>query len=144
MFMLFLLSIFHVSNDDICLSNVVYHEARSEPIIAQLAVARVTINRLHHNEYPDTICKVVWQKNQYTWTSKLSKKQITYDYKSLMIAKYAIHERYIINGLNHIGLDLNIPLKNAMFFSKGGFNNKRLKYVDKIGVHKFYKIKVEF
>lgn len=51
-----------------CLALNVYHEARGEPIEGQLAVALVTMNRVRHERYPDTVCKVVWQPRQFSWT----------------------------------------------------------------------------
>ena len=51
-----------------CLALNVYFEARSEPIAAQFAVAQVTINRVVSDKYPDTVCDVVWQKKQFSWT----------------------------------------------------------------------------
>lgn len=54
-----------------CLALNVYFEARSEPLIGQFAVAQVTVNRLHSNDYPDTMCGVVKQRNangcQFSW-----------------------------------------------------------------------------
>ncbi len=51
-----------------CLALNIYFEARSEPVDGQLAVAFVTINRLHSRRYPNTVCGVVWQKRQFSWT----------------------------------------------------------------------------
>jgi len=51
-----------------CLALNIYFEARSEPIDGQLAVAFVTINRLQSRRYPNTLCGVVWQKRQFSWT----------------------------------------------------------------------------
>ena len=45
----------------ICLAMAVYHEARSEPPIGQLAVAQIVLNRVEHKAYPSTVCKVVKQ-----------------------------------------------------------------------------------
>ena len=39
----------------------IYHEARGEPIHAQIAVAEVTLNRVNSPNYPDTIKGVVTQ-----------------------------------------------------------------------------------
>jgi N-acetylmuramoyl-L-alanine amidase len=44
-----------------CLALNVYWEARSEPTIGQLAVAAVTLNRVAHPRYPDSVCEVVYQ-----------------------------------------------------------------------------------
>ena len=51
-----------------CLALALYFEARSEPIIGQLAVAQVILNRVAASQWPDTICKVVWQPYQFSWT----------------------------------------------------------------------------
>lgn len=44
-----------------CLSQAVYFEARSEALEGQLAVAQVVLNRVQDRRYPDTICGVVFQ-----------------------------------------------------------------------------------
>lgn len=51
-----------------CLALNVYHEARSEPDQGKFAVARVTLNRVESPRYPDSVCKVVWQRGQFSWT----------------------------------------------------------------------------
>ena len=51
-----------------CLAMNVYHEARGESVIGQLAVAEVTLNRVNLDQYPDSICEVVWQRKQFSWT----------------------------------------------------------------------------
>lgn len=44
-----------------CLAQAVYFEARSEALEGQLAVAQVVLNRVQDRRYPDTICGVVFQ-----------------------------------------------------------------------------------
>lgn len=44
-----------------CLALTVYFEARSEPIVGQIAVAEIVLNRVHDASYPDQICEVVQQ-----------------------------------------------------------------------------------
>lgn len=51
-----------------CLALNVYHEARSEPDEGKFAVARVTLNRVQSPRYPNSICEVVWQRRQFSWT----------------------------------------------------------------------------
>jgi N-acetylmuramoyl-L-alanine amidase len=57
---------FHVQQADnrqlTCLALNVYYEARGEPDAGQLAVAKVTLNRVASPRYPNTICEVVYQK----------------------------------------------------------------------------------
>lgn len=51
-----------------CLALNVYHEARGEGILGQIAVAQVTMNRVHNDYWPDTVCEVVWQPGKFSWT----------------------------------------------------------------------------
>jgi len=51
-----------------CLSLNIYHEARGENKTGQMAVAIVTMNRVMSSRYPNTVCKVVWQSRQFSWT----------------------------------------------------------------------------
>lgn len=59
-----------------CLVKNIYHEARGESAKGQKAVGLVTLNRVRDSRYPDTICKVVYQPWQFSWTHdpKISKK----------------------------------------------------------------------
>ena len=57
-----------------CLALNVYHEARSEPLQGQAAVAHVVLNRVASGRWPDDVCSVVHQgyekgrfKCQFTW-----------------------------------------------------------------------------
>ena len=50
-----------------CLALNIYHEARSEPLYSQVAVAQVTLNRVSNPNYPSTVCGVVTQKGQFSW-----------------------------------------------------------------------------
>ena len=45
----------------ICLATMIYFEARNQPLIGQLAVASVVINRVADDRYPQGICAVVTQ-----------------------------------------------------------------------------------
>lgn len=51
-----------------CLQQNIYFEARNQSRLGQVAVAWVTLNRLESSRYPNTICDVVWQDRQFSWT----------------------------------------------------------------------------
>ena len=51
-----------------CLAQNIYFEARGEKMEGQLAVAMVTMNRVNSRYFPNSICGVVWQKRQFSWT----------------------------------------------------------------------------
>lgn len=52
-----------------CLAENIYFEARGESQLGQMAVAWVTLNRVKNPSFPDTICEVVWQQGQFSWTN---------------------------------------------------------------------------
>ncbi len=58
----------HTVEDLHCLALNIYFEARNESDLAQRAVAWVTINRAYHTGYPNTLCEVVWDPQQFSWT----------------------------------------------------------------------------
>jgi spore germination cell wall hydrolase CwlJ-like protein len=51
----------------LCLAEMVYHEARGEPLEGQYAVALVAKNRVESGRFPDTYCKVLSQPYQYSY-----------------------------------------------------------------------------
>jgi N-acetylmuramoyl-L-alanine amidase len=60
-----------LSEDDLfCMVQNVYHESRGESLIGQAVVAHVTLNRVRAPAYPDTVCGVVRQKGQFSWTEE--------------------------------------------------------------------------
>lgn len=55
------------ANELKCLVDNIYYEARGEPLEGQIAVARVVLNRV--GVWAPTVCKVVYQPHQFSWTS---------------------------------------------------------------------------
>ena len=54
--------------DIYCGAQNIYFEAGSEPFEGMMAIADVTINRKKDTRWPDSICNVVWQDKQFSWT----------------------------------------------------------------------------
>jgi len=50
-----------------CLALAIYHEARGEPVQGRYAVASVIMNRVASPRYPNTVCKVVAQRKQFSF-----------------------------------------------------------------------------
>ncbi len=57
------------ADEKVCLACNLYFEARGEEETGIIAVATVTLNRVKSGEYPNSICEVVWQKWQFSWTN---------------------------------------------------------------------------
>jgi spore germination cell wall hydrolase CwlJ-like protein len=49
------------SSDIYCLAQNIYHEAKSESTVGQVAVGLVVMNRVRDIRYPDNVCDVVYQ-----------------------------------------------------------------------------------
>lgn len=47
------------------LAQLVHAEAKGEPYVGKVAVATVVLNRVEHEEFPDTIEEVIYEKNAF-------------------------------------------------------------------------------
>jgi spore germination cell wall hydrolase CwlJ-like protein len=61
-----------------CMVEAIYHEARSEGFIAQIAVGNVILQRVKDKRYPNTVCDVVHQAKK--WKGKLIKNKCQFSY----------------------------------------------------------------
>ena len=81
--------------DVFCLAKNIFHEAGTEPL-----------NRVDSSKYPNTICKVVLQRYQFSWANRKSKhwthpKGPNWD-KSKIIAQQVVYENHRVNGLENV------------------------------------------
>lgn len=57
-----------------CLTRAVYYEARNQPLMGQIAVAQVVLNRTRDSRFPSDICAVVYQRHkgrcQFSWVCR--------------------------------------------------------------------------
>lgn len=51
-----------------CLQRNIYFEAGNQSVEGKEAVALVTLNRMRATTYPDSVCGVVYQRKQFSWT----------------------------------------------------------------------------
>ncbi len=124
----------HNSLDVFCMAKNIYHEARSENMLGQLAVAQVTLNRLKSKRYPNTICKVVLQRKQFSWANKRSLRWTHPRGTAWTDAKH-IAKQVITGGVRVSGLD------NALFYHTTAIKPRWMKpeaKVATIGTHIFY------
>jgi spore germination cell wall hydrolase CwlJ-like protein len=59
-----------------CMELNLYHEARGESKSGMIAVGHVILNRVRDKRFPNAICAVVFQKHQFSWTSKYKNKKL--------------------------------------------------------------------
>lgn len=53
-----------------CMALNIYHEARGEPFVGQMAVAQSVLNRMEDKRFPNDVCSVVKQANYRSWDSR--------------------------------------------------------------------------
>jgi len=129
--LLLLCSLANASEID-CLAKNIYYESRGEPEVGQFLVGFVTINRLKSKKFPNTICKVVKQRHQFSWywdgksdrpynreawTKSKEIAQIVYNSRELDVSQYGLYFKAV--------------------YAKSTFFNK-LKKLYNIGKHEFY------
>ena len=82
----------HAQNKQVeCMAHAVYHEARGESATGQAAVAHVVLNRVGKPGFPNTICGVVYQPQQFTniRQTKPDKRSASWTY-AIATSAYAI------------------------------------------------------
>jgi spore germination cell wall hydrolase CwlJ-like protein len=106
-----------------CLADNVYHEGRGEPWKGQIAIARVTLNRAGALS---NICTTVYKPHQFSWTKKPEKIRDKVAYATAeLAAKTALMYEHPATHYHA----LHVAPKWA----------SRLKYIETINNHKFYK-----
>ncbi|MFL5158510.1 MAG: cell wall hydrolase [Microvirga sp.] len=125
-----------------CLAEAVYFEARSETVEGQAAVAQVVLNRVKSGLYPSSICGVVYQNRhrhlacQFTFAceGKALRIRDTESWERAKSVASAVIEgkTYLadVGGATHYHADYVRP-----------YWARRLKKMDVIGRHIFYKLK---
>lgn len=114
-----------------CLARNIYFESRGEPIDGQYAVAFVTLNRVEDERWPDSICEVVYQPSQFSWTvnpDRPIREQDSWQ-AATTVARDAIVQYY------EFGEDIT---DGAVFFNKGPRQAYHEEHKVSIGQHNFY------
>lgn len=112
----------------ICMAENLFHEARGEGYEGKRAVALVTINRMNHVEYPNTICEVVYEPEQFSWTFQDVRIDLDNPIErrswelSKNIAQKALNREYINDmlGVTHYHAYYVDPAWGYAFFGKIG------------------------
>jgi len=117
-----------------CMAMNIYHESRGEVIAGQIAVAHVTANRVNHENWPNTICEVVYQDKQFSWTHQI--KDQTPKNEKLWEQALVIARDVMLGGTDD-------PTKGAVFYHANWANpswasEKSLTLSKLIGAHIFY------
>ena len=117
-----------------CMARNIYYEAGTESYTGKLAVAQVTLNRVKTGYWGKSICKVVYAKQQFSWTRVPKRAWMALKGNAWADSLQAA------NQVLSYGVRVK-PLKTALFYHADYVNpnwkdtNKR---VGKVGQHIFY------
>ena len=128
-----------------CLVEAIYFEARSEPLIAQLAIANVILERVKSIQFPNTVCTVVKQGRYYKghpirhkcafsyWCDGKSEKMYNEEAKQEAIKVAAMATDGIL-----VDLTLYATHYHAIYVNPYWASNQRFEKLGQIGSHIFY------
>jgi hypothetical protein len=132
----------NLNREQRCLAEAVYFEARSEPEEGQAAVAQVVLNRMKSGLYPSSICGVVYQNRhrhlacQFTFACEGKSLRIS-DQDSWQNASRIAKE--VLEGKTYLA-DVGAATHYHADYVRPRWA-KRLKKMDVIGRHVFYKLR---
>lgn len=125
-----------------CLAEAIYFEARSEPEAGQAAVAQVVLNRVQSGLYPASICGAVYQNRHRHLACQFS---FACEGKSLRITepepwRAAVRiAGEVLSGKTYLS-DVGASTHYHANYVRPGWA-KALKKTDTIGTHVFYKLR---
>lgn len=118
-----------------CMARNIYYEAGIEPHVGKVAVAQVTLNRVKSGYWGNNICKVVYAKDQFSWTK--DKKRAWLQNKG---AAWEESKQAATQVLSY-GMRVK-PLKKALFYHATYIPRPNWadpsKAITTIGKHRFY------
>ncbi|WP_271077131.1 cell wall hydrolase [Aurantiacibacter sp. MUD61] len=121
-----------------CLTQAIYYEAATEPVVGQRAVAQVVLNRVRHPAFPSTVCGVVYEgwdrpvcQFSFVCDGSLARQPIARLWeRSQQLASDALtgHVETSVGSATHYHADYVLP---RWAFTLGK--------IEQIGVHIFYR-----
>jgi spore germination cell wall hydrolase CwlJ-like protein len=126
-----------------CLARNIYKEAGYEPLEGRIAVAQVTLNRVEHREFPNTVCGVVYEKTRNRHTGKFTVCQFSWYcdpvhrnrpvHQTTFEQSYEVAKQVLMDGVRLPGLE------NAIFYHATYIDPKwNYPRITTIGQHIFY------
>jgi len=118
------------TSDITCLAQALYFEAATESLKGMQAVASVVFNRAASPGYPETLCEVVYQRGQFSWTTNPQKRRRSPSVRYMQLAVDMIKNRGILQE--------QYPVTHFHHVSVSPRWSRRLAYFTTIGSHRFY------
>ncbi len=132
-----------------CLTDNLYHEARGESLQGRYAVIFATLARTLDSRYPKSICGVVHQPWQFSWTmdQKILATPINArEYLRIAVEVHGLMQGKTLKAAAAVArMEAGLP-HGALFYKKQGFTGSpavqrffaKLAYAGSAGTHDFY------
>ncbi len=123
-----------------CLAKAIFFEARGESYAGKVMVANVVLNRTKFGKpFSNTICGVIYQPRQFSWTSNKWKRNTSF---REVARKFDSKEHKAVVesleiALKYVILDTKNTGKCTHFSSKSDKFGRTL-FIKQVGNHKFY------
>lgn len=130
------------NNEYRCLLRAVWHESRGESFEGKLWTAKTILNRTRSEKFPQSVCRVVYQSKQFSFTHQLPMS------KQLVRPKTAIEKQtfnevelasFISIWSDRLGIDFTNNSKWYHTTKVKPMWRHRLKVTKVVGNHIFYK-----
>ena len=133
------------NNEYRCAVRNLYHEGRGEGLVGQAFIVKTVLNRVRDTKHPHSVCKVIYQNKQFSWTHQIPKhkQQVpnkTTSEKELLKQLEALST--VVIWLDRIGVDFT---DNSKYYHsirvKPKWDYSKLVKTNVVGNHVFYKRK---
>lgn len=127
-----------------CLRQALYYEARGENLDGMLAVASVIINRKESKHYPNTFCKVIHQRLQFSYVDEFKKIGKPLKINASKLSGADLHAYKVADQIAKemvAGQFTGVLPKSVMWYARHEVSNYwtvKMKKVSKVGDHVFY------
>lgn len=131
------------NNEYRCAVRNLYHEGRGEGLVGQAFIVKSVLNRVRDTKHPHSVCKVIYQNKQFSWTHQIpkNKQQVpnkTTSEKELLRRLEALSTVVIL--LDRVGVDFT---QGSKFYHstkvKPNWDYRKLEKVQIVGNHVFYR-----
>lgn len=128
------------NNEYRCLLRNVWWESASEPFVGKLWVAKTTLNRVRSSKFPNSICKTVYQRKQFSWVHNI-KSHVVVPKTELEKKVFAEVElvSFISIWADRLGIDFTNNSKYYHTLQAKPIWRHSMHKTSKIGNHQFYK-----
>lgn len=133
------------NNDYRCGVRNLYHEGRGEGLVGQAFIVKSVLNRVRDTKHPHSVCKVIYQNKQFSWTHQIPKNKQQVPNKTTsekeLLKRLEVVSTVVI-WIDRLGWDFT---EGSQFYHsvnvKPRWDYRKIEKTQRIGNHIFYKRK---